>query len=98
MKINNKKRNLIRYKYYRTDTLYADNDFYFVSYFDSRCRANHIKQKHGINQRWALLVHTREDGTNVYHKWAKSVKGDKHIFMVRWFDTLADNRFPLAER
>jgi len=44
------------------------------------------------------MVHTREDGTNVYHKWAKSVKGDKHIFMVRWFDTLADNRFPLAER
>ena len=100
MKINNKKRNLIRYKYYKTktDTFYADDNYYYhITYNDSRCKVNQIKQKHGINQRWALMVHTREDGTEVYHKWAKSFKGDKHIFMVRWFDTMALKDFPIAE-
>lgn len=97
MKLNNKKRNLIRYKYYRTDTLYADNNFYFIAHNETRCRINRIKQKHGINQRWALMVHVKEDGTNVYHKWAKSFKGEKHVYMVRWFDTMALKGFPIAE-
>ena len=98
MKINNKKRNLIRYKYYKTDTLYADNNFYFIAHNETRCRINRIKQKHGINQRWALLVHIREDGTETYHKWARSKKDSNHIFMFIWADMLAEDSFPLAER
>ena len=43
------------------------------------------------------MIHTREDGTVIYHKWAKSVKGEKHVFMVRWFDTIAVEDFPIAE-
>lgn len=97
MKINNKKRNLIRYKYYKTDTLYADNNFYFITYNDSRCKVNQIKQKHGINQRWALMVHIKEDGTEVYHKWSRTLGTERHIYMAKWFDTMAVKDFPIAE-
>ena len=82
MKITNKKRNLIKYaNSVRVTTLhkgvsfFADNRLVINVVDDRRVETNIIKRKHGIPQRWAVLMVISEDGERRYLKWAKKIHG-----------------------
>ena len=98
MKINNKRRNLLKYRYCRRFTsepqfFYADDKYFFILIDDRRRKANCIKQKLGISQRWGLMVRVKETENSEFYKWART----KGSFLAYFHDELANKPFPLAE-
>lgn len=98
MKINNKKRNLLKYRYCVRDTsepkfYYADDRAYFVLIPYHRQKANQIKQKFGIGQRWGVLFKKNKDGTVDVYKWARH----KGYYVSNYIEALATIPFCLAE-
>lgn len=96
MRITNKKRRIKRPLASKPNVLFADNNVVTIMrYRDERRDINCIKQKHGINQRWGLLMHIREDGDVRYYKMSKM---GKHFFRGTFVDEIADRKFFLEEK